>query len=476
MRYARVHRGEDQVQERHLAHNFPHAAVYLLVMAKKSTPSLRSHFSTLSRNYLPDLGNYKWAKYLLLFWALRMSFFVISLLFPILSSFGSPPETDLYRYEIPILKIRELNFQSLLETRSPFIIDDFSVPFGRSIGQILDMELPRLLTNVKVSPTSKFTHFSSDQAWSSKLSSHRTYSLENMDVADFLDHRQDSSGNRYLYLSRYIRDPSSSVILQTLAPNFIYLPVGKGIIPEMRLWMSTQGVTATPHYDMEHNYFLQLNGSKKFILSSPIHYDVFEPYSFLHPCWRQSQHLELLNTSLIRSSSKFSEKKRSKKKDIVSEPPNSCQINEMNSSHSSVHEIILRPGQLLYIPPFHFHSVTALDEYSVSINAWVGSDYVVAAEKLRLNIPLPFHSSCALSDKLSSLGNLIKVVVARLLLPFPLEEFKINFLSRADRSSLNFPLRSHRDYCSQIFPFSECTDETVRVAGISILLCSLKND
>lgn len=440
-------------------------SLWLLVMVKVN---VRHRLLALTQNYLPNLGNYKWAKYLLLFWAIRMSFLVISLLFPILSALGPSPETDLYQYEIPIAKLDEANFETLLSARTPFIIHDFSVPLGQEIGQILDLELPRLLTNVKVSRNPEFIHFSPNQSWSSKVNLSCTHTLENMDVTEFLKHRSNLSDQVYVYLSRKIRDPSSSIIIQTLSPNFIHLPINKGVTPEVRLWMSSRGVIASPHYDMEHNYFLQLNGTKKFILSSPIHYEVFQPYSYLHPHWRQSQHLELLNVSIIQSSAKFSEKKRSKKRKVADESSESCQIGKNNSAlFSSVHEVILTPGQLLYIPPFHFHSVIAMDEYSVSINAWVGSEYVLAAERLRFQIPLPFHSSGDISEKLSSIGNLIKTVINRLLLPFPLEDIKSNFLSRVDSTFIELNLL--KDYCSSISPYSECTVETVRVAGN--LLC-----
>lgn len=422
--------------------------------------------SELSRAYLPNLENYKWAKYLLLFWALRMSFFVVSLLFPILASLGAPQETDSYQYQVPIIDFKDLNFDELLSKRTPFIVSNFSVPLGQAIGQVLDMELSKILTNVKVSPRPEFTHFSADQSWSALLSELRTHSVVNMDVNEFFDHRSNKSDNIFVYLSRPIRDPSTSVITQTLSPNLMLLPMGKGIIPEVRLWMSSKGVIALPHYDMEHNYFLQLNGTKKFVISSPIHLDVFQPFSYLHPCWRQSQYPHLLNRSAITSPPHFSERKRSRKKVSSSESSEYCSPNENTESHfSSVHEVLLHPGQLLYIPPFFYHSVTATDQYSVSINAWVGSEYLKVAEKMRLQSPLPFHSSNEISAKLSSLGNLVKASAMRLALPFTFEEIKDNFLTRANFHPSDVEFASQVESCSSHRPFSLCSEETVRVTG-----------
>jgi hypothetical protein len=432
--------------------------------------SARSHFADLSRAYLPTLENYKWAKYLLMMWALRMSFFVVSLLFPILASLGAPQQTDSYQYQIPRIEFKERNFDELLSNRTPFVINNFSIPLGQAIGQVLDMELSKILTNVKVSESSEFTHFSPDQSWSVLLSQLRTYSVVNMDVNEFFDHRSNTSDSLFVYLSRQIRDPSTSIITQTLSPNLMLLPTGKGIIPEVRLWMSSKGVVATPHYDMEHNYFLQLNGTKKFIISSPIHLDVFQPFSYLHPCWRQSQQLHLLNFSSISTSPYFSETKRRRKKSSMTAAPSEtseyCPQNDTTLPHSSsVHEVLLHPGQLLYIPPFFYHSVTAMDEYSVSINAWVGSEYIQAAEKLRLQSPLPFHSNSEISAKLSSLGNLVTSLITRLALPFTLEELKNNLLTRANFHPLESEYDSQAASCVSHDPFSGCSDETVRVAG-----------
>jgi hypothetical protein len=434
-----------------------------------------ANFLSRSRNYLSTLENYKWANYLLLLWALRMSFFVVSLLFPILASLGAPQETDQYQYRIPKIDFKDHNFDELLSNRTPFIINNFSIPVGQAIGQILDMELSKILANVKVSERPEFTHFSPDQSWSVLLRQLRTHSIVNMDVNEFFDHRSNTSDNLFVYLSRQIRDPSTSVITQTLSPNLMLLPMGKGIVPEIRLWMSSKGVRASTHYDMEHNYFLQLNGTKKFVISSPIHLDVFQPFSYLHPCWRQSQYPHLLNLSSIASSPHFSERKRSRKKvstkETSPETPEYCLQNETTGSDSSsVHEVLLHPGQLLYIPPFFYHSVTAIDEYSVSINAWVGSEYIQAAEKMRLQSPLPFHSSSEISAKLSSLGNLVKTSIMRLTLPFTLEEIKNNFLTRANFHPFQVDFNSQVASCRSHDPFSMCSEETVRVAGKSFFL------
>jgi hypothetical protein len=439
-----------------------------------SRSRLRTQLLNLSRPYLQELGNYKWAKYLIFMWAARMSLLVVSLLFPILSSLSAPQETDIYRFEIPRVHFKDTNIEDLLSKRTPFVIKDFSIPLGHAIGKILDLELSKILPNVKVNQNPEFIHFSPDQSWSMLFAPLRTHSVVNMDANEFFAHRSTPwpESDMFVYLSRQIRDPSSSIIIHALSPNILHLPSGKGVTPEIRLWLSSKGVIALPHYDMEHNFFLQLNGTKRFILSAPIHYDVFRPYSYLHPCWRQSSRNDLLNVSAIRSSPLFSERKRTKKKNRSSPPP---QVDSLTScpqditdetTDASVHEVILEPGQLLYIPPFFYHSVTTLDEFSVSLNSWVGSEYVQTAEKLRLQSPLPYYPHSDISVKLSSIGNLIISIATRLSLPYSLEQIKSDMLSRADSSFIETDRATLEESCKSLPPFSQCTEETVRTAGI----------
>jgi hypothetical protein len=427
---------------------------------------LRKQLLDLSRPYLQELGNYKWAKYLIFLWAARMSLLVVSLLFPILSALSTPQETDIYRFEIPRVNFKEKNIEDLLLKRTPFIINDFSIPL-ESIGKILDLELSKILPNVKVNQHPNFIHFSPDQSWSILFAPLRTHTVVSMDANEFFDIRSTPDADTFVYLSRQIRDPSSSIIIQALSPNMLLLPLGKGVTPDFRLWLSSKGVTASPHYDMEHNFFVQLNGTKRFILSAPIHYDVFRPFSFLHPCWRQSSRNDLLNVSAIRSSSNFSERKRTKKKSNSPTPTDSmayCPQESDETSDTSVHEVILHAGQLLYIPPFFYHSVTALDEYSVSLNSWVGSEYVQTAENLRLQIPLPYYPSNEIPIKLSSIGNLIKSIITRLSLPYSYQQIKSDIFDRAD-PFLEEDLTTLEENCKTIHPFSLCTEETVRMTG-----------
>ena len=61
---------------------------------------------------------------------------------------------------------------------------------------------------------------------------------------------------------------------------------------ESMLWVSSPGAECSPHYDMHHNFFLQLAGTKTFIITEPASgLLLYKPHSSLHPHWRQAQHV-----------------------------------------------------------------------------------------------------------------------------------------------------------------------------------------
>lgn len=55
------------------------------------------------------------------------------------------------------------------------------------------------------------------------------------------------------------------------------------------LWIGGPGITAHSHYDSNHNYYVQLYGYKRFLLSPPSQLRHFYLYPSAHPSFRQSQ-------------------------------------------------------------------------------------------------------------------------------------------------------------------------------------------
>lgn len=108
-----------------------------------------------------------------------------------------------------------------------------------------------------------------------------------------------------------------------------------------QLWFAAPGVTATPHYDVTHNCFVQLHGTKRFRLAPPTAARSMYLFPAAHPNARQSQ-----ATDPTTADSRF----------------------PLASSVEWI-EAILKPGDLLYMPAYWFHWVDAKTA-SVSVNAW----------------------------------------------------------------------------------------------------------
>lgn len=345
------------------------------------------------------------------------------------------------------------------------------------------MELPNILSNVKKSDSNSFTHFSKDRVWASEFEGIKGYNVQNMELASFLNYRADTEGSTFVYATRRLLHAYTNPIIQELAPCINNLPSTPGVESEISIWLTSGNTIATPHYDMEHNFFLQLNGTKRFVIASPTHYPLFRLYSSLHPRWRQGQARNLtsneaLNEVLTNPSICDGYSQRSSACPVTS-------INELWSTCSSakdetassnniqkiapaIHVIDLHPGQMLYIPPFFFHAVTTLDPYSVSINSWFGSKYLTAANKLSTSVPLPFAAGSTETSRILTIGALINLVVARLGKWVTPGEFARMLQSRvaADIPNISDVERYQRSVaCNLTLPFSACNDRSIATEG-----------
>ena len=148
--------------------------------------------------------------------------------------------------------------------------------------------------------------------------------------------------------------------------------------PQVNLWAGSAGVTATTHYDIEYNFFLQSFGRKRFILLPPEQHHNMYLQSSLHPQWRQSQATNINNSKSLRLYPLL---------------------------HRAVaQEVVLEPGDLLFIPPFHLHSVQALTP-AISVNVWSMSPEYMLSEEMLTQVNLPFDYSWG-KDKCIFIGRL----------------------------------------------------------------------
>ena len=109
----------------------------------------------------------------------------------------------------------------------------------------------------------------------------------------------------------------------------------------LNLWLGSANATARLHYDASANLFTQITGRKRFLLAPPRVAHRLYPFSKVHPGHRQAQ-LDPAATNV----SAFPLFRR-----------------------RLLQEVVVHPGDTLYIPPFYWHQVTSLDA-SVSVNVY----------------------------------------------------------------------------------------------------------
>eukprot|EP00029_Vermamoeba_vermiformis_P005465 TRINITY_DN1907_c0_g1_i1.p1 TRINITY_DN1907_c0_g1~~TRINITY_DN1907_c0_g1_i1.p1 ORF type:complete len:541 (+),score=140.45 TRINITY_DN1907_c0_g1_i1:113-1735(+) len=140
---------------------------------------------------------------------------------------------------------------------------------------------------------------------------------------------------------------------------------------QVNAWLGEAGVTSQAHYDASYNFFAQIYGNKRFLLFSPSEYKNLYMYPILHPYARQSQvNLET--------------------PDLTAFP---------NITKARAVEAILEPGDVLYLPPYWIHHVTALN-LSISINVWSDAEEQVIYNKKITKEPLPLDAEWDLAKRI----------------------------------------------------------------------------
>ena len=249
--------------------------------------------------------------------------------------------------------------------------------------------------DVRASNNNTFTYYSYKSAWHKQYHmkpSHEQLlgisvsALQNFICIPGICERLDTSTeeynnlhslcqNKHIYGTHNIDSPVGNDLLQQSIPFLHRVTQVNDYIPEPSsvLWMTSANAVANVHYDLEHNFFWQLYGSKRFELYSVDNVDDFHPYGTAHPQWRQSQ--------------------------------------QAPSSSKASFNITLNEGDLLYIPPMMFHSVITQSN-SISINIWMYSTEMKVTQNLPM-IVLPFRAGDPVPFKTSTLARAIIILVAR---------------------------------------------------------------
>ncbi|XP_062517999.1 HSPB1-associated protein 1-like [Corticium candelabrum] len=154
-------------------------------------------------------------------------------------------------------------------------------------------------------------------------------------------------------------------------------------VATVHFWIGSKSVIAHMHYDTSHNFHTVVYGRKKFILMPPSEYSTLRLYPFIHPYYRQSQ----VNVSGDGANSNMQALTRRQ-------------------------EVVLYPGDTLYIPPYWFHQVES-EEVTISVNIWSPSGEHAAMETTYGSRP-PFNTQWNRHQLLAGAAVYIDTLLAQL--------------------------------------------------------------
>jgi hypothetical protein len=192
---------------------------------------------------------------------------------------------------------------------------------------------------------------------------------------------------------------------------------------QVNFWLGGTNVTAYTHYDTSHNFHMVVSGRKRFILFPPRAYSRLKLHPCLHPLYRQVDIDVLAQDNLMEY------------------------IRELRGF-----EVELMDGDVLYIPPYWFHTVVTM-ETTFSLNIWSQSETFLTMEKI-YSSPIPFEAEWGIVKLMKSLCHFIQSLLDRFILEEP-SGFVVDGVCRRYEVILNKknikiePLLSEsvREYC-----------------------------
>ena len=157
-----------------------------------------------------------------------------------------------------------------------------------------------------------------------------------------------------------------------------------GGLGQVNYWLGKENVTAYTHYDASYNLHMVAYGQKKFIIFPPEAYDTLKLYPCLHQFYRQVQ------------------------TDIYDHELHDVIVERLNGV-----EVLVNPGEVLYLPPFWFHSVVTI-KTTISFNVWSYSEAFLQMEEIYITA-IPFEEEWGRAKLMQALNYFVKQLITSLL-------------------------------------------------------------
>ena len=178
----------------------------------------------------------------------------------------------------------------------------------------------------------------------------RRYRFQNVTIEDTLYPEQSTSNDAHTdHPYRYYAGPLPSGLATDVQLADLIVPEVSASMSRGIVWMGNQGVTAQLHYDRSFNMFVQVVGQKSFYLFPPT-------TSFsLFPSFSGSRRQCRYQFPLLDSATCDGDHPRSTAGSSTDDGP-----------APTATLATLQPGDLLYVPPFYYHTVVSLSPQTIS--------------------------------------------------------------------------------------------------------------
>ena len=181
-------------------------------------------------------------------------------------------------------------------------------------------------------------------------------------------------------------DPS---LLDDVVPNELIFRTKTDAARFMQyFWIGSNGTATHLHYDMDYNYYAQVTGEKTFYMFADYAHGAMYPYPRTHPLWHKSQvHFAAPQANLF------------------------PQFFNPSVGPQRVYRASLRPGDVLFVPPYWWHHVVSEHE-SVSLASFSRVEETYAAMNAVYGLDTPVDTpGLTKSEKHGVLRQYITAVV-----------------------------------------------------------------
>lgn len=271
----------------------------------------------------------------------------------------------------------------------------------------LRAHLPTLAVHASARPTVQMSSMVQPYGSLPELAWHRPWHERNVSASQLFGGRDSSAQNlggggpdaqqreEWLYFFSNVDHLPSSMRaeLGALLP-LLSTPFLPSI--ETNLWAGAPGVSSPLHYDAAHNVYCQLIGRKRFLLIEPSETSALHLYPRLHPSTRQSQ-VDLRRVPGMTSGRPLHRFHRRFAWYLSGDGTTNRSSGGAARSGAArpprgaprVLEVVLKPGDRLYIPPYHWHRASVVgDESAISVAAYSQSTPMRAYDEMKTH-PLP---------------------------------------------------------------------------------------